>query len=93
MYEKIDLGLLTRRRTGSRWTDDPEWVARRQACAYSLVEYSPIHDWIEGSSFLESAGDEQNENVEDGSDEDGEDDASDIEDIDDDAEPAPPAAP
>ena len=28
-YEKIDLSLLTRRRTGSKWTDDPEWVARR----------------------------------------------------------------
>ena len=92
-YEKIDLSLLTRRRTGSRWTDDPEWVARRQACAYSLVEYSPIHDWVEGPSFLESAGDEHNENVEDGSDEGGEDDASDIEDSDDDAELPPPAAP
>ena len=30
-YEKIDLSLLTCWRTGSRWTDDPEWVARRQA--------------------------------------------------------------
>ena len=92
-YEKIDLSLLTRRRTGSRWTDDPEWVARHQACTYSLVKYSLIHDWVEGPSFLESGGDEPNENVEDGSDEDGEDDASDIEDIDDDDEPAPPAAP
>jgi hypothetical protein len=92
-YEKIDLSLLTRRRTGSKWTDDPEWVARRQACAYSLVEYSPIHDWVEGPSFLESGEEEQMENVEDGSGEDGEDAASDIEDSDDDAELPPPAAP
>jgi len=92
-YEKIDLSLLTRMRTGSKWTNDPEWVARRQACAHSLIEYPPIHEWTEGSSFLEAAGAEEVENVEDGSDEDGEDDASDIEESEDDAELPPPAAP
>ena len=57
------------------------------------VEYAPIHEWTEGPSFLEAAGDEHAENVEDGSDEDEEDDASDIEDSEDDAELPPPAAP
>ena len=80
-------------RTRSKWTSDPEWVARRTACAHSFIEYAPIHEWTEGPSFLEVAGDEEVENVEDGSDEDGEEDASDIEDGEDDAELPPPTAP
>ena len=70
-----------------------QWVARCQACTHSLIEYAPIHEWTEGPSFLEDAGDEGVENVEDSSDEDGEDDASDIEEDEDDAELPPPAAP
>src|SRR3954464_10134102 len=53
-------------RTGSRWVEDPEFVARRQARAFQLVEYADVHNWIEGPSFLSNLADDVE--VEDASD-------------------------
>src|SRR3954469_24258489 len=42
----------------SRWVEDPEFVARRQARAFQLVEYADVHNWIEGPSFLSNPADD-----------------------------------
>ena len=39
-YEGMDLGLLVRRRQGSRWTEDPEHVQRRQERAFEIAKYA-----------------------------------------------------
>ena len=57
-YEGIDLALLKHMRTGSKWCEDPEWIACRQACANNLIQYSLCHAWNEGPSFLDAADDE-----------------------------------
>ena len=80
-------------RTGSRWSTDPDWVARRKACAHSFIQYAPIHQWNKGPGFLDAADDENAENVEDDSDEDEEDEASDVEEDVDDSEAEAEAAP
>ena len=41
-YEDISLDTLINLRTGSRWVEDPEFVARRQARAFQLVEYADV---------------------------------------------------
>src|SRR3954470_21065808 len=65
-YEDISLDTLINLRTGSRWVEDPEFVARRQARAFQLVEYADVHNWIEGPSFLPNSADDVE--VEDASD-------------------------
>src|SRR3954466_11667592 len=67
-YEDISFDTLINLRTGSRWVEDPEFVARRQAHAFQLVEYADVHNWIEGSSFLPNPADDIE--VEDVSDDD-----------------------
>lgn len=57
-YEDISLDTLINLRTGSRWVEDPEFVALRQARAFQLVEYADVHNWIEGPSFLPNPADE-----------------------------------
>src|SRR3954466_14062899 len=57
-YEDISLETLINLRTGSRWVEDPEFVARRQARAFQLVEYADMHNWIEGPSFLSNPADD-----------------------------------
>ena len=57
-YEGIDLALLTRMRTESKWCEDPEWIARRQAYANKLIQYSFCHAWNKGSSYLDTADEE-----------------------------------
>jgi hypothetical protein len=51
-YEDISLDILRNLRTGSRWVEDPTFVALRQARAFQLVEYADVHTWNEGPSFL-----------------------------------------
>ncbi|MDO5764055.1 MAG: TMF family protein, partial [Bifidobacteriaceae bacterium] len=51
-YEDISLDILRNFRTGSRWVEDPTFVALRQARAFQLVEYADVHTWNEGPSFL-----------------------------------------
>src|SRR3954463_12447658 len=65
-YEDISLDTLINLRTGSRWVEDPEFVALRQARAFQLVEYADVHNWNEGPSFLPNPEDEVE--VEDASD-------------------------
>src|SRR3954470_21010084 len=67
-YEDISLDTLMNLRTGSRWVEDPEFVARRQARAFQLIEYADVHNWIEGPSFLSNLADDVE--VEDASDDD-----------------------
>src|SRR3954470_14153959 len=57
-YEDISLDTLMNLRTVSRWVEDPEFVARRQARAFQLIEYADVHNWIEGPSFLPNPADD-----------------------------------
>jgi hypothetical protein len=57
-YEDISLDILRNLRTGSRWVEDPTFVALRQARAFQLVEYADVHTWNEGPSFLPNSDDE-----------------------------------
>src|SRR3954463_13469852 len=65
-YEDISLDTLINLHTGSCWVEDPEFVARRQARAFQLVQYADVHNWIEGPSFLPNPADDVE--VEDASD-------------------------
>src|SRR4051812_15206243 len=67
-YEDISLKTLINLRTGSRWVEDPEFVARSQARAFQLVEYTDVHNWIKGPSFLPNPADDIK--IEDASDDD-----------------------
>src|SRR3954466_5187896 len=76
-YEDISLDILRNLRTGSRWVEDPDFVALRQARALQLVEYADVHTWNEGPSFLPNSEDEvvvedasENNSAEQGEDED-----------------------
>lgn len=66
-YEGIDLGLLTRVRTGSKWCENPDWIARRKACANKLIQYSFCHAWNEGPSYLDVVDEEVVSEDEEGS--------------------------
>src|SRR4051812_20794979 len=57
-YEDISLDILRNLRTGSRWVEDPTFVALRQARAFQLVEYADVHTWNEGPSFLPDSDEE-----------------------------------
>ena len=76
-YEDISFDILRNLRTGSRWVEDPTFVALRQARAFQLVEYADVHTWNEGPSFLPNPDDEvvvedasDNNSAEQGEDED-----------------------
>src|SRR3954465_13432083 len=57
-YEDISLDILRNLCTGSRWVEDPTFVALRQARAFQLVEYADVHTWNEGPCFLPNPDDE-----------------------------------
>ena len=47
-YEGIDLDMLKTLHDGSKWTTDPELIRRRQELAHSLIQYAPVHSFVEG---------------------------------------------
>ena len=47
-YEGINLDALKTLRDGSKWTSDPDFIRRRQEMKYSLIQYAPIHSFVDG---------------------------------------------
>ena len=47
-YEGINLNALKTLRDGSKWTSDPDFIRRRQEMKYSLIQYAPIHSFVDG---------------------------------------------
>ena len=44
-YDELDLDVLKTMRLESRWTDDPEYIRRRQERAFEIAEYATVHDF------------------------------------------------
>ena len=47
-YEGINLDVLKTLRDGSKWTTDPDLIRRRQETAHSLIQYAPVHTFVDG---------------------------------------------
>ena len=67
-YEGINLDMLKTLRDGSKWTTDSELIRRRQELTHSLVQYAPVHSFVEGERVpqaeeipVEGEGEEENE--------------------------------
>ena len=52
-YEDINLDVLARIRGDGKWLNDPELIKKRQERAYAMIEYTMVHTWCEGPSFLD----------------------------------------
>ena len=52
-YEDINIDVLARIRGDRKWMNDPELIKKRQERAYSMSEYTMVHAWCEGPSFLD----------------------------------------
>ena len=52
-YEDINLDVLARIRGDGKWLTDPELIKKRQERAYAMIEYTMVHAWCEGPSFLD----------------------------------------
>ena len=65
-YETLELEKIKGVRAGSRWTEDPEWVKRRQEFAYFLVQYADINNFHEDPNA--PADDQPEDDAEQGSD-------------------------
>ena len=66
-YEGIDLDTLKTLRDGSKWTTYPDLIRRRQEVAHSLIQYAPVHSFVEGERVpqAEEIGDGDEEEEED----------------------------
>ena len=60
-YENIDLNVLQSTRDGSKWTNDPEHIRRRQEVAHSFIQYAPIHQFVDGPVPSDDEDDEEEE--------------------------------
>ena len=52
-YEDINLDVLARIRGDGKWLNDPELIKKRQERAYAMIEYTMVHAWCDGPSFLD----------------------------------------
>src|SRR3954470_15606158 len=52
-YENINLDVLSRIRGDGKWLNDPELIKKRQERAYAMIEYTMVHAWCDGPSFLD----------------------------------------
>ena len=52
-YEDINLDVLARIRGDGKWLNDPKMIKKRQERDYAMIEYTMVHAWCEGPSFLE----------------------------------------
>src|SRR3954469_4209220 len=52
-YEDINLDVLQHMRDEGKWIHEPELIKKRQERAYAMVEYTLVHAWCDGPSFLD----------------------------------------
>ena len=59
-YEDINLSAVQTLRADSKWILDPEYIRRRQECAYTLAQYASVHSF-HADPFAKDKAEEESE--------------------------------